>query len=147
MKCSHCNNTIPSKRVELGYKTCVECSTTETYGFVNIINHKTGNTVQPMPKDRADAINKIGDRKRFGTVLRGGSKTNTYNPKRTKHAVPTNFIGSKQLFDKVGTEAMYLLEYQGIDSAFLYIEKQTKEYVINASQAFHLRQILQVINN
>lgn len=100
-----------------------------------------------MPKDQAAAINKIGDRKRFGTVLRGGSKTNTYNPKRTKYAVPNNFIGSKQLFDKVGTEAMYLLEYQGISSALLYIEKQTKEYVINASQAFQLRQILQVINN
>jgi len=145
--CINCGVQIPHKRVELGFKDCVECSSVETYGFVNIINHKTGNTVQPMPKTQADAINKIGERKRFGTVLRGGSKTNTYNPKRTKHGVSNNFIGTKQLFDKVGTEAMYLLEYQGISSALLYIEKQTKEYVINASQAFQLRQILQVINN
>ena len=77
--CSKCDVEIPLKRAKMGYLDCVKCSDVESYGFVNIINHKTGNTVQPMPKKQADIINKFGDRKRFGTVLKGGSKNDTYN--------------------------------------------------------------------
>ena len=45
VKCS-CGNIIPKKRVEMGYKVCVECSTTEKYGCIDIIYHKTGNTIE-----------------------------------------------------------------------------------------------------
>ena len=141
--CNTCGSKMPEKRVELGYSDCVKCSTTESYGFVNIINHKTGNTVQPMPKDQADAINKIGDRKRFGTVLRGGSKSDTYNPKNIKFGASLVQIGSPKLFEKVGEEAMFLLETSGFDTASSYIEKEVKNYNISGSQAFQLRQIMQ----
>jgi hypothetical protein len=143
--CTECGNNIPQKRTELGYKTCVNCSTTDSYGFVNIVNHKTGNTVQPMPKEQAQAINKIGERKRFGTVLKGGSKNDSYNPKHTKHKVSTVVIGSEKLFEKVGEEALYLCETKGFDTASLYIDKEVKDYVISGSQAFQLRQIMRVL--
>ena len=145
--CTECGNNIPQKRTELGYKTCVSCSTTDSYGFVNIVNHKTGNTVQPMPKKQAEAINKIGERKRFGTVLKGGSKTNNYNPKNIKYGASTVQIGSPQSFDKVGQEALYLLETKGFDTASLYIDREVKDYIISASQAFQIRQLLQVLNS
>jgi hypothetical protein len=142
--CSKCDVEIPLKRVKMGYLDCVKCSDVESYGFVNIINHKTGNTVQPMPKKQADAINKFGDRKRFGTVLKGGSKSYTYNPKKTYSAPSLAQIGSPKLFEKVGEEAMYLLENNGFDTASLYIDKEVEKYNISSSQAFRLRQILQV---
>lgn len=145
--CSKCNAEIPLKRVQLGYLECVNCSDTESYGFVNIINHKTGNTVQPMPKKQADIINKFGDRKRFGTVLKGGSKSDTYNPKNIKFGASNTFIGSKESFDKVGSEALYLLETVGVETASLYVNKQVSDYIISGSQAFQLRQILQEFSN
>ena len=45
MKCK-CTKIIPAGRVGLGYKTCVDCSTTELYSYIPIIEHKTGNTIQ-----------------------------------------------------------------------------------------------------
>ncbi len=141
--CSKCDAEIPLKRVQLGYLECVNCSDTESYGFVNIINHKTGNTVQPMPKKQADIINKFGDRKRFGTVLKGGSKSDTYNPKNIKFGASLVQIGSPKMFEKVGEEAMFLLETNGFDTASLYIDKEVKNYSISGSQAFQLRQIMQ----
>ncbi len=142
--CITCDAHMPQKRIELGFKDCVKCSNVESYGFVNIINHKTGNTVQPMPKKQADAINKFGDRKRFGTVLKGGSKSDTYNPKKTYFAPSLVQIGSPQLFEKIGEEAMYLLENNGFDTASLYLDKEVEKYNISSSQAFQLRQIMQV---
>ena len=48
MKCIKCNSIIPQGRVNLGYKVCVNCSTTEAYGCAPLINHKTGNSIQIM---------------------------------------------------------------------------------------------------
>jgi hypothetical protein len=147
MNCKHCGNSVPVKRVQLGYTDCVSCSDVETYGYVNIINHKTGNEIQPLPKSQAAAINKIGDRKRFGTVLKGGSKSNTYNPKNTKYGCSTSFIGSEKLFEKVGIEAMTLLDERGLEAAIAYVGREVKELSISGSQAFQLRQILQVMGS
>lgn len=142
MKCYKCKNNIPTKRVNLGYKTCVSCSEEEQYGFVNIINHKTGNTIQPLPKSQAQAINKIGDRKRFGTVLKGGSKSDSYNPKNVKHGCSIATVGSDVLFEKVGFEAMTILEFDGYEKAISYLQKELKERVISEQQAFRIKTVL-----
>ena len=144
--CTLCGKDIPQKRTELGFKTCVDCSTQDRYGFVNITNHKTGNTVQVMPKAQADIINKSGDRKRFGTILKGGSKNDSYNPKKTFHKVSTAVIGSPALYDKVGQNALLLLETRGLDTASLYVDKELKDYAISGAQAFQLRRILDLFN-
>ena len=146
-KCNNCGGTVPSKRAELGYKICVSCSDVERYGFVNIINHKTGNTVQPMPKSQADAINKIGDRKRFGTVLKGGSKSTTYNPKNAHGKVSTAVIGSEKFFEQVGKEALFLLEKKSYDEAISYVEKEMKNFTISRQQGFKIRQVLDVFSS
>jgi hypothetical protein len=113
---------------------------------VNIINHKTGNTVQVMPKDQAAAINKIGDRKRFGTILRGGSKSMTYNPKKIERSgCSTSFIGSKEMFDKVGEQALSILNLRGMEAALSFVQKEAKDYSINGNQAFQIQQILQTM--
>jgi|TARA_B110000914_G_scaffold220924_1_gene231792 hypothetical protein len=69
MKCK-CSNEIPMGRVNLGYKTCVSCSTTEAYGCINITYHKTGNTIQIMPKAQAARLRKLTERRGYGTMLK-----------------------------------------------------------------------------
>lgn len=141
--CKSCRCEIPQKRADLGYVECVQCSTTEKYGFVNIINHKTGNTIQTMKKEQADAINKIGDRKRFGTVLRSGSKSTTYNPKNIKHGGCSVYhYGSEAMFNSVGERAMIALETKGLKDALAIVQKRLTESVIDKFQASKLRQML-----
>ena len=66
---SKCNNIIPQGRVNLGYNTCVNCSTTEKYGCAPLINHKTGNSIQIMSQSDAIHIAKLTRRKGYGTML------------------------------------------------------------------------------
>ena len=68
MKCK-CKNIIPNGRVQLGYKTCVNCSTTERYGCAPLINHKTGNSIQIMSQSDAAKISKMTRRRGYGTML------------------------------------------------------------------------------
>jgi hypothetical protein len=145
MKCNSCSSSIPERRSQLGFNTCVNCSNVETYGFVNIINHKTGNTVQPLPRSQANAINKIGDRKRFGTVLKGGSKSTAYNPKNTKHKVPTVFIGNKFTFEMVGKKALSIVEEKSIEAAINYVEKEVRDYTINGAQALQIKKVINLL--
>jgi len=62
MKCK-CTNKIPDGRLRLGYKTCVNCSTTELYSYIPIIEHKTGNTIQIVSQSLSDAVHKAWRRK------------------------------------------------------------------------------------
>ena len=69
MKCK-CGNNIPQGRVDLGYKTCVNCSSVKRYGCVPVTNHKTGNSIQIIAESDAAVINKAFRRKGYGTCLR-----------------------------------------------------------------------------
>ena len=69
MKCK-CNNIIPKQRVNLGYKVCVDCSTTEQYGCSAITYHKTGNSIQIMSSSDAAKIAKMTQRRGYGTMLK-----------------------------------------------------------------------------
>ena len=68
MKCK-CNNIIPQGRLDLGYTTCVNCSTVERYGCAPIINHKTGNSIQIMSMSDSVKINRLTRRRGYGTML------------------------------------------------------------------------------
>lgn len=140
MKCISCNSDLPNVRVSLGYKECTSCSTVDTYGCVDIVYHKTGNTVQIMSKNEAAAVNKY-KRRGFGTMLKGGSKSSTYNPKHIKSGASLATIGSPALFEEVGTKAMSLLESKGYEAAESYIDKAVRNLDINAAQAFKLKRI------
>ena len=65
-----CENIIPQVRVDLGYTSCVDCSTTEAYGCAPIINHKTGNSIQIMSSSDAARIAKLTRRRGYGTMLK-----------------------------------------------------------------------------
>jgi len=50
-------------RLNLGYKTCVQCSTTKTYSYVPIIEHKTGNTIQIVSQEVSASVHRAWRRK------------------------------------------------------------------------------------
>ena len=54
---------IPQLRLDLGYKTCVDCSTTQTYSYVPIIEHKTGNTIQIVSQEVSASVHRAWRRK------------------------------------------------------------------------------------
>jgi hypothetical protein len=65
-----CENIIPQVRVDFGYTSCVDCSTTEAYGCAPLINHKTGNSIQIMSSSDAARIAKLTRRRGYGTMLK-----------------------------------------------------------------------------
>ena len=69
MKC-RCRAEIPQDRLDLGYKTCINCSTKDRYAYVPITNHKTGNNIQLVSTETAEASYKASSRKGNGTSLR-----------------------------------------------------------------------------
>ena len=69
MKCK-CKNIIPMQRVNLRFKVCVDCSTTEQYGCSAVTYHKTGNSIQIMSSSDAARIAKITQRRGYGTMLK-----------------------------------------------------------------------------
>ena len=69
MNC-RCNNIIPQPRLDLGYKTCINCSQVEAYGCIAISNHKTGNTIQITSREVADKLRRLSARSGYG-IMRG----------------------------------------------------------------------------
>ena len=77
MNCIKCKEEIHAARLKVLPKTkvCVNCSTAEAVSCVDVIYHKTGNTIQIMDKESADKINKLAKRSGFGIMagMKGGS--------------------------------------------------------------------------
>ncbi len=77
MNCIKCKCNIPKARLKAlpDTKVCVECSDVESVACVDIVYHKTGNTIQIMSQEQADVINKSAKRSGFGSLraLKGGS--------------------------------------------------------------------------
>ncbi len=65
--CTKCMGQMPLLRLtKYGYRSCVKCSSVEKVGGVPITNHKTGNTIQIVPKDIAENIIRLAARQGYG---------------------------------------------------------------------------------
>ena len=109
MKCKSCGCELPSKRSSLGFKQCVDCSTVERYGTVDIVYHKTGNTVQHVSAETAKQINKISSRRGFGSSLgriSAGSAGSEFTKKKYEYGASVATIGSPQMYERIGQEVM-----------------------------------------
>ncbi len=62
MKCK-CTNVIPEGRLALGYRTCVNCSTTEPYSYIPIIGNKQVLELQIVSQELSAAVHKSWRRK------------------------------------------------------------------------------------
>ena len=132
MKCK-CGTGIHPRRVELGYNTCVECSTEKKWGVVQIVYHKTGNTVEVVkdPEVAAQAY-AMSQRKGFG-VMKG--LTGSHRKHTTAKEPNTTILPDKPLTDRiisrkpmytewetVGEEALTILEKNGLSLALQHLE-------------------------
>jgi hypothetical protein len=70
MKYCRCGEVVHPIRVKYNYNTCVSCSSVARVASAPITNHKTGNTIQIVSQEVADALYKAGQRKGYGTCLR-----------------------------------------------------------------------------
>jgi hypothetical protein len=71
MPCIKCGNDMPALRfTKYGYKHCVNCSSVERVGGVQIANHKTGNEIQVLPMEVANNLNRLAQRSGYG-VMKG----------------------------------------------------------------------------
>jgi hypothetical protein len=67
--CTKCGNSMPKLRLsKYGYKQCVNCSSVERVGGTHITNHKTGNTIQILPMEVANNINRLAARNGYGVM-------------------------------------------------------------------------------
>ena len=69
-KYCRCGEVVHPIRIKYNYKTCVSCSSVARVASAPITNHKTGNTIQIVSQEVADALYKAGQRKGYGTCLR-----------------------------------------------------------------------------
>jgi hypothetical protein len=142
-------------RIDAGYKSCVNCSTEEKWGVVNITYHKTGNTVE-IVKDReaADRINAMAQRTGFG-VMKG--LTGNYGKSRIKESAPVKVLPDKPIVDRVlqrtpqhtdwesvGKEAMEIFESRGADSAIEFIHNAQSLKRIYRNE---VEKLVQIINH
>lgn len=147
LNCISCKNEINPLRLKAlpNTKVCVECSTTEQVGCVDITYHKTGNTIQVMDKESATKINKLARRGNFGimTGMKGGSGGASKSKIIGKIKVwrqPTEEDYQKALH-RVGE----LIELGDREKCFSYIEDQYASKAINSKHTYNLRVIVDTL--
>jgi hypothetical protein len=146
-KCK-CGKTIPHKRYEMGYKNCVECSTVEKYGCVDIVYHKTGNTIEIMDSKDAEKMAKLVKRKGFGSMssLRGGSGGATGNS-GSFSASASRYIPTREDFEKAGEKAMKVYEAFGLQEVIDFISKSLSDERITVLQSKNLEKIFRALDD
>ena len=147
MKCIKCGNGISPQRLKIlpNTKECVGCSTTEAVGCVDMVYHKTGNTIQILPKAEADKINKMAKRTGFGAMasLKGGSGREEKIKLTGKTAVIRKSTDAD--FEIAGKQMMYWLDLGYPEKARRVIESSFDSRLINGTQKNKLYQILEHI--
>jgi hypothetical protein len=126
-----CGATIPAGRVALGYRVCTSCSNVERYGAVDVIFHKTGNTLQILPASTAEAIQKAGRRSGFGSMagMRRGSTSDSLGIRGGLKKLPT-----PEEFQEAGERAMKAYLAEGASAAFRSLQESADQNVITLIQ-------------
>lgn len=148
MKCTKCKNSIPERRANLGYKECTSCSTVESYSCIDVVYHKTGNTLEIVDKETAARINKLARRSGFG-VMRGiiGSKSKGAELSLSVPKFEEPIIETQENFNQVGESATNILDEQGIEHAIKYVASAHSLRTISLSQVNKLCSILHKLSS
>jgi hypothetical protein len=147
MKCKACKNEIPTRRAELGYNECVNCSTIESYGCVDLVYHKTGNTLEIVDKQTAAKINKLARRSGFG-VMRGivGNKNRISDIPLAVPKYEELIIETQENFEKAGEVAISMLEEHGLDAAMQSLSSFYSNRQISIKQMNNLNAIVRKLS-
>jgi hypothetical protein len=138
-----CGIEIPEKRSEMGYTKCVSCSTEEMYGCVDIVYHKTGNTIEVLDAESARRMKKLSQRSGFGSLkaLKGSSGGATSGSVRVAKVV------SHEEWERHGIEIMDLFEKDGYEAAVDLIQDKLENHLITPLQANKTLDILKHVLN
>ena len=146
MKCK-CGNIIPEARIGLGYKECVNCSTVEAVGCIDIVYHKTGNTIQITDRETAERMRELSRRTGFGTLrgMKPGRKSETYSPKgltRGSNLMARAVLPDPKIFEEAGREALLILDTRGFEKAISFLQKKVDDLWITPVQMGRIRSIM-----
>tara|TARA_R110001583_G_C5587409_1_gene403452 strand:- start:654 stop:1196 length:543 start_codon:yes stop_codon:yes gene_type:complete len=147
MNCTKCKENIDTRRLKALPKTkvCVNCSTEDYVSCVDVIYHKTGNTIQIMDKESADKINKLAKRSGFGIMagMKGGSGGGS----------SSKVLGNVTVF-RIPTEEDYqralkrlgeLIDFASRKKCLDYVERQYESKLINSKHVFNLKTIIDTL--
>jgi hypothetical protein len=161
MNCKHCGNLIPEKRVDMGYRECVNCSTVTKWSGAAVNYHKTGNTTEIIKDPEvAREFAYMSARKGFG-VLKGMTSqkkpNSVFQKKAAQKILPAaakTFFGGNIVrvkptyyFEEVGKEMMDMLESSGYAQALQHIKDSLENRRIYKKQADQLISILKTLFN
>ncbi len=145
--CKTCKKPIPIRRYELGYKTCVGCSTEAKWSGIQVVHHKTGNEIQIVkdPEVAAEFIEKT-KRQGFGTMkgIKNSTKSNSnqINPERRQKKIKPTPIKSHVVTSKkkvtvdyrdaeIGEKIMDVFDTFGSDAAKKLLESEFQSLKIS----------------
>lgn len=146
MNCIKCQSEIPAQRIKIlpNTKTCTDCSDEEAVGAVDIVYHKTGNTIQIMDKKSADSINKSARRSGFGSLraMKGGS-----GGAETKVTLGTKMIVPRQPtqedFEIIGEKMMDLIDWKDRKSIIEFLDIALYNRTISSA---HYRKLVNILD-
>ena len=155
MNCK-CGQHIPTKRLEMGYSVCVDCSSEPAWSCSALTYHKTGNTIEII-KDPEVAynINQMASRKSFGVMKGITGSWSRYRKPVEGHKPPPKvdrtgeIVGEKKInsyipelkedrFDQIGQQAMEM----DLNEALEYVRDQYKQGWLSPSSLKKLSGIL-----
>lgn len=149
MKCK-CGSEIPEARAKLGYQVCVECSTEEKVGCIDVVYHKTGNTIEITDKETAEKIRKLSRRNSKGIMvgMRPSQKSMSYQPSAKvngQRLLERAVRPDPEQLEKDGAVAVELMERQGMQAALQYLAKRVSDLWITPVQMGRIRAVLEAI--
>ena len=147
--CTKCENQVAAPRYELGFRECIDCSSEEKKRALDIIVHKTGNSLQHIHaddfKDHEKRFLRGGFRSNLASIKGGGHKE--FSGKLTNSGASIAQVGSPELYAKIGEESILYLESEGLSKALDYLDKQYNKVRINAGQLRKLRNVVSAYAN
>ncbi len=140
MTCN-CGNEIPLKRIELGFKECLNCSKSVKKSAIPVINHKTGNEIQIVDDPKvAEEFFHLSKRKGFGTLngLQSGFKQKTITKKKIQkiETVKEFSVKISQTLDK----SNYKDEFHSLEF-FTILDNSKEEALQYLNKFFQLKEI------
>ena len=143
--CKNCSERISIKRLELlpDAKHCVNCSEEDKVKCVDIIYHKTGNTIQVMDSESAAKIAKASRRTGYGSMASmRGSSAGAYKLEQLKTTSMPKRKPKEDDFYLVGNKFVYYMDLGLEDKAKQQIETAVQSNLITGIQSRKLRELL-----
>jgi hypothetical protein len=146
MKCK-CEVEIPAARIALGYHTCISCSQEQPRSCIDIITHKTGNTIEICSATQRAAVEKATRRSGYGACagMRAG-RDRKMEVRIIQRAMPARARRATAAeLDVIGREALVRLEIEGYNSMCKYLERQVMAMALSASQSRMISEVCSVL--